>query len=55
MKWKANVIADWLSMPADIAKEAVRHPLKADGPEAREAETWLAGETGAQGEGTAKS
>jgi hypothetical protein len=55
MKWKAKVIADWLSIPARIAKEAVKHPLKGDGPEAREAEAWLGGKTGSQGEETAKS
>jgi hypothetical protein len=55
MKWKAKIIADWLGIPARIAKEAVKHPLKADGPETREAEAWLGGETGSRGEGTAKS
>ena len=55
MKWEAKIIANWLSIPARIAKEARKHPLKDDGPEAREAETWLGGSMGAHGEETAKS
>lgn len=55
MKWKANAIADWLSIPTRIAKEAVKHPLKGDGPEAREAEAWVGSLSGRQGEENAKS
>jgi len=54
-KWKAKVIADWLSIPVPIAKEAVRHPLKGDGPEAREAEAWIASISGGAGEKNAKA
>jgi hypothetical protein len=55
MKWKAKVIAEWLTIPVTVAKEAVKHPLKGDGPEAREAEDWLASISGAAGEKNAKA
>jgi hypothetical protein len=55
MKWKAKVIADWLSIPVPIAKEAAKHPLKGDGPEAREAEDWLASISGGAGERNANA
>jgi hypothetical protein len=54
MKWKANTISDSFGMPERVTKEAARHPLKGDGPEVQEAESWEASIYGGRAEESAK-
>ena len=54
MKWKANVIAESFGIPERVTKEAARHPLKGEGPEVQEAESWEASIYGGRAEESAK-
>ncbi len=41
LKMKADDIEDKLGIPSSVVKEAVKNPLKGDGPEAQEAKAWF--------------